>query len=488
MGESIGTFGTVTFTLSGEPGTWVWATIVEGGDTPEPFTATVSGGPVEYAVTNVVNFFMRVNFLLALGDDGQSQVIVADSGCTDGITQENSFGSDISVSFQKVALDISMPHTTELTEESPGEYVGNRLFHPDAPLSPLTVAPCFLFGFPGKLELSWGNTVSIHGGGPSFTPFSHFRGPATGARGAVLQVAGKNAGTSDILWKSDLFPFVNDRIRVTSVDVALDSFARVVPGEGNEREFEVAISPNPLPSGVSLSVSVDRMFGAAGTASLLLPANGTLSQSGSIRIRGNEQSWGTGDVPAPANMALHIRLPDHAEDLVTAPFTVCAHPVNFRETSSHVAWMQRALHYEYAWDADSGYIYDLDKVWVGEKVTYSDGGIHRGEGRPWAKNNHDPTIRPNSADDLQGLYGMLQDNHYPPGPLPRAGPADSYTATQHYGFRCLRCGAGMTGPAANQSLESLLGPISIFRQVYRGINGWMYRIEKGDLNYECQLQ
>ena len=404
-----------------------------------------------------------------------------DSGYTDGITLENSFGSDISVSFQKVALDISMPHTTELTEESPGEYVGNRLFHPDAPLSPLTVAPCLRFGFPGKLEVSWGNTVSIHGGGPSFTPFSHFRGPATGARGTVLHVAGKNSGTTDILWKSDLFPFVNDRIRVTSVDVALDSFARVVPGEGNEREFEVAISPNPLPSGVSLSVSVDRMFGAAGTASLLLPANGTLSQSGAIRIRGNEQSWGAGDVPAPANMALHIRLPDHAEDLVTAPFTVCAHPVNFREILRYVLLEKHALCFVYMWDSDSGINLDLDKVWVGEKVTYGDEGIHMGPGQPWHGDSENPTIRP-PVTRFWARKGRFPDEHLPPGnELPDAGPTASFTATQYYGFRCARCGKGMLDVPSHQSLEPLMGPISIVRQVYAVDNGWNYFVAKGGL-------
>ena len=487
MGESIGTFGTVAFTLTGEPGTWVWGTIVEGGDTPEPFSASVSGGTVEYAATNLVDRFQRVNFLLALGEEGSSQVLVVDAGYTNGVTQSNSFGADITASFQVARLDISMPYTSEATEEEPGEYVGDILMHPMALRSNLTIAPCWLYGFPGELELTWGGTVRLQKGETSLQNVVRYRGLATRARGDVLHVAGNGTGTSEILWKSVLFPFVNDCIRVTSVNVTIASIERVVPREGNEKEVAVAIAPTPLPGGASLGLEISRTRGSAGEASVIFPADGKLSQSENVTIRGTEQSLSDGEDGDYRNMALCVFLPGHDEVLESSSFLICAHPVHFRETSNGINALQHALLFTYTWDSDSGAIQDLDKVWVGEKVSYNDRGIHTGPDRPWHKDDSDPTIKP-KISDFSGIYGEANDLHHPPGfILPDAGPAHSYTATQHYGFRCERCGAGKAGENPQQSIEVLLGPMSIFREVYNGLTGWRYRIRKGSCEMEFPL-
>jgi len=145
-----------------------------------------------------------------------------------------------------------------------------------------------------------------------------------------------------------------------------------------------------------------------------------------------------------------------------------AHPCNFRQT--HVSSWGGILSFTYAWDSTSGNLADLSHVEVGEWVTYSDGGIHKGADRPWNKNDPDPT----QHWWAPGTDGGVVDTHY--ANSPDAGPADSYTATQYYGFKCQICGATFN---LHGFTEDLLGPITISRYVEQlNDSSWQYRINK----------
>jgi hypothetical protein len=76
---------------------------------------------------------------------------------------------------------------------------------------------------------------------------------------------------------------------------------------------------------------------------------------------------------------------------------------------------------------------------------------------------------------MSGALGGGQDTHSSVGAS--SGPADSYTATQYYGYRCLRCNPG----AVDNTLawqKNVLGPIVISRFVEMSDGAWRYRITK----------
>ena len=143
-----------------------------------------------------------------------------------------------------------------------------------------------------------------------------------------------------------------------------------------------------------------------------------------------------------------------------------AHPVNFRENGES-SW-GGVLTTQYKWDSSSGDLNDLSEVQVGEYVTYSDNGQHVGNGRPWKQNNFNPTIR-----WVAGTAGGADDTHS--SPAADAGPADSYTATQYYGYHCNKCRFAVN---AHGFHKDLMGPITISRYVEL-VNGiWQFRIVK----------
>ena len=74
---------------------------------------------------------------------------------------------------------------------------------------------------------------------------------------------------------------------------------------------------------------------------------------------------------------------------------------------------------------------------------------------------------------------MGVDNHSPPGGLPTAGPADSYTATQHYGYRDFRSDPAAVDGTLGWQVQ-LLGPIPIVRRVYldAATGNWFFEATK----------
>jgi hypothetical protein len=288
-----------------------------------------------------------------------------------------------------------------------------------------------------------------------------------GTIGAQGMVAMKNL-SGDVLGQ--------DSLTVIHVDIA--EFDRVVPRAGNEKLVVVTTTPSPLVAGVSVSLSIARTSGDDGAATITDPSSATITATRTIKIRGDQQSWGSGSTAAPDNMELRATFSGGAAPFDTEAFTVCAHVENFRQTAAS-AQPGGVLHFEYSWDSDSGNIADLDRVWFGEHVTYSDGGIHVGVDRPWNANSPNPTILP-SRSTMSGTWGAAQDNHSPPGGLPTAGPADSFTATQHYGYRCLRHNPGAVDNTLGWQ-QNVMGPIGISRFVEMVGTNWQYRIVKSGL-------
>ncbi len=260
------------------------------------------------------------------------------------------------------------------------------------------------------------------------------------------------------------------------IRVEIEEFARVRPRTGNEEEVDVTLAPSPLPDALSVSLSVVRVTGGEGAGDVVDPAGRVITQTTTIKVRGTQQSWGAGNTAAPNNMQLRATLSVHTSPCDTENFTISAKPIKFHQTSVRKE-VGGVLKFRYAWESDSGNLNDLDKIWLGEHVTYSDGGKHVGPNLPWKANNPDPTIKP--ARGITGATtGTGGDTHRPPGGrLPSAGPAASYTATQYYGFRDFRTDPGAVDNTLGWQ-TNLLGPITISRWVEEVGGNWRYRIEK----------
>jgi len=180
--------------------------------------------------------------------------------------------------------------------------------------------------------------------------------------------------------------------------------------------------------------------------------------------------------------------------LASDAFRLTSIPVNFRQTNVSKRSNGNVI-FTYMWDSDSGNVADLSQVWIGEYVTYSDGGIHTGpmpgdptKMRPWKKDNPDPTIVPKRTVK-NGKDGLFGDIHLPPGGLPAPGPADSYTATQYYGFRDLRA-LGTNVDDTLEWQEPLLEAIQISRYVEIFLSfpmTWEYRFMKGSVTHTVTL-
>jgi hypothetical protein len=163
-----------------------------------------------------------------------------------------------------------------------------------------------------------------------------------------------------------------------------------------------------------------------------------------------------------------------ATDSVT--FQVCSKP--------HVAtfWKKTAwegpdgvLVFIYQWLPTSGSVGDLDGL-VGEIVEYPGGDPYQWP-PPWNFATYNPTELSVPASDE-----LLQDTHVT-GNFVQPYQANSFSASQKYGFHCNECmpsGLGM----------NLLGPHSISRQVYwvpPPDSNWRYKIEKTGESAEKNL-
>jgi hypothetical protein len=143
--------------------------------------------------------------------------------------------------------------------------------------------------------------------------------------------------------------------------------------------------------------------------------------------------------------------------------TVAA-PTNFHQTE----WKDLGdglLYFKYKWGSTSGDLNDLGGCMIGECVDYP-GGNPYFYPAPWVGYIDNPFIRTVCSATL-GDIG-LSDIHFR-GDIQWPYQNASFTATQHYEYHDC-CGSYIT----------LLGPLSIYRQVYEApcATGWRYRVEK----------
>jgi len=238
---------------------------------------------------------------------------------------------------------------------------------------------------------------------------------------------------------------------------------------------QVVVSPNLAGSGQHVTLAVNNQDANNGTVTLNGAATWDITSSGGVNLRGVTQTASGGHF---SNLRPMLRV--RGQDTIQSDgFSVSAIVVNFQQTSARDIG-GGFLEFEYTWASDSGNLADLDQVWFGEHVTYSDGGIHAGPRRPWNADNFDPSILPPRAPGNATL-GTATDIHRPPGGLPRPGLADSYTATQYYGFHDYRT----DDRADDKSLGwqvNLTPAITISRYVELVTVGhrrvWQYRITK----------
>jgi len=143
----------------------------------------------------------------------------------------------------------------------------------------------------------------------------------------------------------------------------------------------------------------------------------------------------------------------------------CAVPTNFRQVGNATALSNGTLRFNYAWDSSTGNLADLSQCTVGEIVSYPGANPF-----PWPNPMNRSTPNP-TVIDLAATGGGFQDDHQPPNSFSTPYTAASFTATQHYRYRC---------PCSNGgNYVNLAGPINIVRSVAQNSNGtWRYTVTK----------
>lgn len=236
-----------------------------------------------------------------------------------------------------------------------------------------------------------------------------------------------------------------------------------------------ASMPDRIPPKVNTPVNITVTPNLAGGQSVTLVINGQSADNGSVTIDGaatkNVTTKGVVNLSGTAqtapgghagNLILAVRV--HGQDTVQSQgFSVSAIPVKFEEefpaagNLPYPGWIMA----NYKWQSDSGDPRDLDQVWVGEVVHFSDGGDHITRipwGSPWRGNNLEPTVLPldpagNPRKNGANSRFLEGDVISPPGgvrqedvknledartKLPTAGPADHYYIFQFYKFHDYR--------------------------------------------------
>jgi hypothetical protein len=149
---------------------------------------------------------------------------------------------------------------------------------------------------------------------------------------------------------------------------------------------------------------------------------------------------------------------------------VCAIPTNFRQVGSGTDVGGGTLRFQYAWDSSSNNLTHLSQCEVGEIVDYPGPGPRFTWPSP-PFGQHDGSSDP-TVNNVPGNDGGLIDNHRLDSPTwVKPYQASSFTATQHYRFRC---------PCHNNNnYVNLMGPLSIVRSVTQNTNGtWRFTVTK----------
>ena len=240
----------------------------------------------------------------------------------------------------------------------------------------------------------------------------------------------------------------------------------------------ITVTPDLAGSGQSVTLAINGQNATNGSATIGGAATADITTTGDVNLSGTATAQ-TAPGGHAGNLVLVVRV--RGQDTVSSQgFSVSSIPIKFKQTSGKDIG-GGVLRFVYTWDSDSGQLADLNQVWIGEHVTYSDGGIHKGPHRPWREDSPDPTITPNRRPNSAGYptAGTFTDTHYTFNP--KAGPADSFTATQYYGFHDYRT----DNRPADQSLgwQVNLTPAITISRFMENIGSdehptWQYRITK----------
>ena len=105
-------------------------------------------------------------------------------------------------------------------------------------------------------------------------------------------------------------------------------------------------------------------------------------------------------------------------------------PVKWHQVGPGVARPNGVLHFEYAWDSNTGNVADLSKCQVGERVSYPGGSPFAWPRPPYSGSTNNPTIL-----WVPGIDGTGQDNHSHVAFI-KPYKMNVFDATQEYRYKC----------------------------------------------------
>ncbi len=235
---------------------------------------------------------------------------------------------------------------------------------------------------------------------------------------------------------------------------AADGMPDSVP-PGKTYEVEVTISNwSAHCAGKQIKLTIAGSGGDNGGASVSpdqLTGNGTFK----VTVTGGAQTKpGNG-----GNLKIHAEL-DGAMKAESQGFTVCAHPVNYRDTyADDIDEPKRVgVVVQDGWDSDSGNFGDLDEAEDSEVVEYDPP-----TSPPYV------VTGPAKNSPYQKANALTQDSHTIS--RPKAGPKATWERRQVCIFKCHRCG-----------VTDKVHPNSGFKIIHdvfqTGGSGWVHHVQK----------
>ncbi len=218
---------------------------------------------------------------------------------------------------------------------------------------------------------------------------------------------------------------------------------------GKTYEVEVTVTP-PLEAGCSVALSIINGSADNGTATVS-PAS--ITKTTTVTVHGGAQT-------KPGNagqLKIQAKL-DGAVKAESAGFTVCAHPINYRDTLDHdiegAGVVGVAVQDD--WDSDSGRMADLNQTMIKELVD---------EPAPTVPPYHDDVF--GHSDYMDGHLPSV-DSHTIHKPDP--GPKADWTMSQLSIYKCKRCGC--------VDIDQPNSGLKIIHHVVQVRGDWKHRTQK----------
>ncbi len=190
-------------------------------------------------------------------------------------------------------------------------------------------------------------------------------------------------------------------------------------------EVQVTVTPS-LQGGHCIHLDITGGSADNGTATV---APGQITQTTTVTITGGNQT----EPGHAGNLKIQAKLNGQTVKATSAGFSVCAHPLNLRNT--YFADVNSAgrvgVRVSVRWDSDSGTFNDLDQAERSEVV--EQGARNAPPFLPLAR------VRAVNSHYKRGDSRTIVDRHTIP--KPPAGPAGTNHKYQLYIFKCHRCGA-----------------------------------------------